>query len=407
MKSSAIQSRQPATKMKWFNWQGSGAGWFKAFLFTLALFIVPLAIVLSAVELAFRYVNRSNAVEIPDYTENSTYMPLRVKGNYQGVVGGIPITTNSHGFRDEPEFDPTPPAGEFRILSMGDSIAFGLTLDSSDTYAKVLERHLNARLGGLDYNVINTAGPGYDPSSYYLFLKNEALEWQPDMVIVEVELTNDVTDAAFVEWQVDPSNPSVPVRLKGGRYITAWDGTLLSAYVRGPYFYEKTYTYVELSRRILNLLYQNALVKPFPTDTGSTYYTLGHEGYLLDEQRIESGLGTAPGCDEGNKRSAAFSRSFVFADGHARPVCLRGRRIQSSAPFFAGTGRSDHTVCHRERYPVSGFYRGSRLSRWPFGICRYPSSQRSGEPGRWYRTFRIHKQRGFGIDTAPMTATPG
>ena len=289
MKSSAVQSGQMATKMKWFNWQGSGAGWFKAFLFTLALFIVPLAIVLSAVELAFRYVNRSNAVEIPDYTENSTYIPLRVKGNYQGVVGGIPITTNSHGFRDEPEFDPARLAGEFRILSMGDSIAFGLTLDSSDTYAKVLERHLNARLGGLDYNVINTAGPGYDPSSYYLFLKNEALEWQPDMVIVEVELTNDVTDAAFVEWQVDPSNPSVPVRLKGGRYITAWDGTLLSAYVRGPYFYEKTYTYVELSRRILNLLYQNALVKPFPTDTGSTYYTLGHEGYLLDEQRIESG----------------------------------------------------------------------------------------------------------------------
>ena len=279
-------------------------------MFTHALFIVPLAIVLSAVELAFRYVNRSNAVEIPDYTENSTYIPLRVKGNYQGVVGGIPITTNSHGFRDEPEFDPTPPAGEFRILSMGDSIAFGLTLDSSDTYAKVLERHLNARLGGLDYNVINTAGPGYDPSSYYLFLKNEALEWQPDMVIVEVELTNDVTDAAFVEWQVDPSNPSVPVRLKGGRYITAWDGTLLSTYVR-------------------------------------------------------------------------------------------------AAPFFTGTGRSNHTVCHRERYPVSGFYRGSRLSRWPFGICRYPSSQRSGEPGRWYRTFRVHKQRGSGIDTAPMTATPG
>ena len=145
MKSSAVQSGQMATKMKWFNWQGSGAGWFKTFLFTLALFIVPLAIVLSAVELAFRYVNRSNAVEIPDYTENSTYIPLRVKGNYQGVVGGIPITTNSHGFRDEPEFDPTPPAGEFRILSMGDSIAFGLTLDSSDTYAKVLERHLNER----------------------------------------------------------------------------------------------------------------------------------------------------------------------------------------------------------------------------------------------------------------------
>jgi lysophospholipase L1-like esterase len=274
--------------MKRFNWKQFKVR-IRLLLLTGALFLVPLGLVLMAVELSFRYVNLSNAVDIPDYTENSTYVPLRIKGNYEGMVGGTLIRTNSHGFRDEPEFDPVPGANEFRVLSIGDSIAFGLTLAAEDAYAKVLERQLNAASTGPEYNIINAAGPGYDPSSYYLFLKNEALAWGLDMVIVEVELTNDVTDSALVEWDVDPSEPDVPVRLTGGRYVTAWDGTLLSAYVRGPYFYEKTYTYVELSRRLLDLLYRRARVKPFPADPGTTYYTLAYEWYLFNEERIESG----------------------------------------------------------------------------------------------------------------------
>ena len=394
------------TKIKWFNWQGLGAGRYKTFLFTLVLFIVPLAIVLSAVELTFRYVNRSNAVEIPDYTKNSTYIPLRVKGNYQGVVGGTPITTNSHGFRDEPEFDPIPPADEFRILSMGDSIAFGLTLDSSDTYAKVLERLLNASSGRLYYNVINAAGPGYDPSSYYLFLKNEALEWQPDMVIIEVELTNDVTDAAFVEWQVEPSSPSVPVRLKGGRYVTAWDGTLLSAYVRGPYFYEKTYTYVELSRRILDLLYQRALVKPFPTDTGSTYYTLGYEWYLLDEQRIESGWERLLDATKAtNDLLRAQEVPFLLMVMPSRFV-FEGDESNSQRRFSRALVDRATRFAVENDIPYLDFTETVGSAGGPSAFVDTLHLNEAGNQAVGTALFEYINNEVLGINTAPMTATP-
>ena len=262
---------------------------FKLVVFTALLFFIPLAIVLAGVEFAFRYVDTRNAAELPDFTENGTDVPLKIKSNYRGVVGGVPIVTNRYGFRDEPDFDLVPAASEHRILSMGDSIAFGLSIPSHDSYAKVLQRKFDQQEGAAHYNVINAAGPGYSPSAYYLFLKDQALQFRPSMVLIEVELTNDVTDEALMRWDVDPAAPDRPVRLRGGRYVTAWDGTLLSAYVRGPYFYEKTYTYVELSRRMLTLLYNRASAKPFPADPGVAYYTLGYEWYLLDQQRLESG----------------------------------------------------------------------------------------------------------------------
>ena len=203
------------------------------------------------------------------------------------------------------------------------------------------------RWGGGGYNVINAAGPGYGPSSYYLFLKNEALDWHPDLVLVEIELTNDVTDAAFVEWETDPANPGLLIRVKGGRYVTAWDGTLLSAYVRGPYFYEKTYTYVELSRRVLELLYRHAAVKPFPKDPDSTYYTLRYEWYLLDEERIEAGWRRLLGAIKTTSRLLdaegvpfllmLMPSRFVFEGGKADPHRRFSQVLLDRAATFAET----------------------------------------------------------------------
>jgi hypothetical protein len=109
------------------------------------------------------------------------------------------------------------------------------------------------------------------------------------MVILEIELTNDVTDEALLRWQEDPDHPGRPKILRGGRYVVAWDGMLLSAYIRGPYFYERTYTYVELSRRILELMYRFAPTEPFHNDPGVAYYAFGYDRYLLDNQRLEYG----------------------------------------------------------------------------------------------------------------------
>jgi lysophospholipase L1-like esterase len=253
------------------------------------IFLILIIFIFGCLELTFRYLDRRGVTELPYHVANGTYMPLKMKSHYQGRIAGIPVIMNRDGLRDEPDFDPTPPANEYRILSMGDSIAFGLGIKSSGSYAKVLERKLNEGNSPPHYYVINAAGPGYSPSSYYLFLKNDGLQWHPRMVVLEIELCNDVTDEALMRWEVDPSHPGRPRAIKGGRYLVAWDGIMLSAYTRGPYFYEKTYTYVELSRRFFDLLNRLFPTEPFHSDPSITYYILGYDKYLLDQKRLEDG----------------------------------------------------------------------------------------------------------------------
>lgn len=241
-------------------------------------------------EFAFRYFELKNAHELPGHGVNGTYMPVRMRSNFHGTVGGMPVSLNRYGLRDEPDFNPLPPDGEYRIVSVGDSIAFGLGIKAQNTYAKVLERRLNeSGAPSRHYYVINASGPGISPSCYYMALKNDILKWHPAMVLIETELSNDVTDEALMRWDEDPNHPGYPTAVRGGRYVVSWDGIIQSSYVRGPYFYEKTYTYIELSRRILNLLYQFSSTKPYPTSPSECYYTLQHEHYLLTQKRIEEG----------------------------------------------------------------------------------------------------------------------
>jgi lysophospholipase L1-like esterase len=258
-------------------------------LLGILLAILPLLLLFGLLEIVFRSVELKNARELPKYGVSVDYMPVKMKANYHGTIAGIPVSSNRYGLRDEPDFNPVPPPGEYRILSMGDSIAFGMGIKSQDSYAKVLERKLNKKGGVPHYYVINGAGPGTSPSCYYVELKKEALQWRPRMVLIEIELTNDVTDEALERWEVEPGNSSHPEAVRGGRYAVSWDGMILATYFRGPYFYEKTYTYTELSRRFLNLLYQLTPTKPYPAESGVCYYTLQHERYLLTQKRIEDG----------------------------------------------------------------------------------------------------------------------
>lgn len=321
----------------------------KLVLLSLLVVVGLLAVLFAGLELTFRYLDRKGVVDLPYHAETGKYVPLIMKPGFRGKIGGIPVALNRYGLRDEPDFAPEPPAGEYRILSMGDSVAFGLGIPSSACYAKVLDRRLNEAGGPVKYNVINTAGPGYSPSFYYLFLKNEALQWRPRMVLMEIELCNDVTDEALLRWEADSARPDRPAALKGGRYVVAWDGILLSTYIRGPYFYERTYTYVELSRRVLDLLYRFAPTEPFRSDSSVTYYTIGYDRFLLDQKRIEYGwehlfMALQATHDMLRSRGIPFlvmimPSRYIYDQGTGRNMDLFARRLVDRAVALAAEKR--------------------------------------------------------------------
>ena len=262
----------------------------KLYLLSFLIFACIGLIVAVAAELALRAYSLSRATEQLDHVEETDYTPIRFRGNYQGSLWGIPFQTNSYGFRDEPEFKETPEEGEFRILSLGDSIGFGLGIPSGDHYTKVLEEQLNSLPENeTRYRVINAGGQGYSPSGYYAYLRNEGLRLKPDLVIIETELCNDTSDEALLRWGKEDDDGH-PEKIMGGRYVVSWDGRQLGSYATRGWFFEKTYLYTDLARRVLNLAGRISPQPPWNQRDGArVYYSLGFDQFLLDENRLEEG----------------------------------------------------------------------------------------------------------------------
>ena len=108
------------------------------------------------------------------------------------------MKTNSLGLRDDEVVLPKP-SGTFRILVLGDSFVQASQVSVGQPFTEVLERALNASPPAPGrperYDVVNAGVGGWGPAEEYLWLKNEGLRLQPDLVILQLYLGNDVSDS--------------------------------------------------------------------------------------------------------------------------------------------------------------------------------------------------------------------
>jgi len=104
---------------------------------------------------------------------------------YKGIStdwANIPVRSNSHGLRG-PDFPLAKPAGERRVLVLGDSIGFGYLLPEEDSMPAVLERQLeDRRLGPV--RVVNAAMPGNGIRNERQFLEHRGIAMSPDVVVL-------------------------------------------------------------------------------------------------------------------------------------------------------------------------------------------------------------------------------
>ena len=95
----------------------------------------------------------------------------------------VSYRTNAHGFRG-PEFQKKKSPGTSRVLCMGDSHTYGEGVEESQTYSGRLEMLLNQAAGGPRFEVINLGVSGYSSCQGLLLLKKEALNLEPDYVVI-------------------------------------------------------------------------------------------------------------------------------------------------------------------------------------------------------------------------------
>ncbi len=103
----------------------------------------------------------------------------------------VTLTVNLQGRRDA-EVSLAKPAGMRRIAILGDSVAFGARVLVQDDFASRLQAGLNAGPAP-HYEVLNFGTPGYGTWQEVSMLREKALAYSPDLVLLVVVM-NDLSD---------------------------------------------------------------------------------------------------------------------------------------------------------------------------------------------------------------------
>lgn len=216
---------------------------------------------------------------------------------------GIPRKINNLGFVRDNKSKLKPDTSTNRIMVYGDSITFGAFLKTTETYSSILEELQNKK-SPTKTEVLIT-GRGNSPLQYAVHIKNDIPVFQPNLVIVQVELLNDLSDEMmYTVTQKDADN--LPKKWTGGRYKMAnfhSDKLLLSnigwgawAYPKEPTFLleslgnftQRTLLYTYASR-FLGTIASNNLDNPtLYNGQNYYYYNLGFDKFLLTQERLES-----------------------------------------------------------------------------------------------------------------------
>jgi len=157
--------------------------------------VISLIIILIISEIAIRtfgkqgyYTSSSLPKEMYDFSH-----PSRHKA---GFIGSFPkseihgsIVINSKGLRDvERDYQRN---SKFRILGLGDSFAFGHGVELEESFLYITEELLNAKFeNGLE--IVKAGSPGVGPDTYLNYLSLEGYRFNPDLVLVNIFLGNDI-----------------------------------------------------------------------------------------------------------------------------------------------------------------------------------------------------------------------
>jgi lysophospholipase L1-like esterase len=151
----------------------------------LALLCGSTLLALAAAELGLRlyyaYRRHAAAVYLSDDEGRRHVVESDVPGliyTYAPYVEGA----NSEGYLDD-EHVLQKPAGCFRVVVIGDSVAEGQGVPHEASFPKVLQRRLNAATTSPRFEVVVLARSGYGTAQELILLESEAFRYAPDLVL--------------------------------------------------------------------------------------------------------------------------------------------------------------------------------------------------------------------------------
>lgn len=172
--------------------------YFKNFLFggamLLGMFLVAYLIGEGLVYLLYH----KEMVLFPRYVTQKQYKDYAIRSNmpnesywHKSYDGRWKFQINDQGFRSTVDFSYEKPKNILRILVLGDSFTAGYEVGQEETYSAVLQRELQKK--GINAQVINAGVSGFSNAEELVFLEQEGIRYQLDVVILGF-YSNDLSD---------------------------------------------------------------------------------------------------------------------------------------------------------------------------------------------------------------------
>lgn len=110
-------------------------------------------------------------------------MLYELKPNLDTYYKLVRFQTNAWGMRDH-EYPLEKPPGTFRVAVIGDSFSMPAGVELEDAYYKRLEKDLDARFPATRFEFMNFAVDGYQLPQYLATVREKALRFQPDLILI-------------------------------------------------------------------------------------------------------------------------------------------------------------------------------------------------------------------------------
>ena len=171
----------------------------RSFLKRALVWFGPTVIFLVVAEVAARSFNAGAPNPLQsDSVLNHVWIPNEVRTTSSFVDRGIPPFTrrvNGQSWMMDYDVAPDKKEGTYRIAYLGDSFTEG-TCPEQDTVPSIVGRNLRVP-GFSGVEVINTGTSSYAPTLYYLLLKTRLLGFHPDLIVLNVDMTDVFDDSLY------------------------------------------------------------------------------------------------------------------------------------------------------------------------------------------------------------------
>ena len=155
----------------------------------LTIMLTVALVLIGALVLATEYYLRAN--DARRFVRATTIPGLKYElvPSYRGTYKGVEYRTNAFGFRGA-DFPMRKPAGEYRILFLGDSIVQGGLVEEQAAMGARLEALWQTQPEHARTRVINAGVSSYDANDYLALYQHKGVKFDPDFVIVGLFLND-------------------------------------------------------------------------------------------------------------------------------------------------------------------------------------------------------------------------